>query len=293
MNPALGTMRTPLYFILFAGVAALGFSAVLIRMADAEPLAIAAYRMGGGALLLLPFTGAGVRAAWRACSGRERAVWAGSGAFLALHFALWIESLSHTSVASSVTLATTNPVFAGVGGVLLLGERERANFWLGVLLAVMGGAALAFSDFAGRASTFRGNSLALASAVMASAYMLCGRRLRVRIPVMTYVTACYGLSGVLLFGAALAFGHPLGGYAPDTWLLLLAMILGPTLIGHTSINYALGHLHPGKVALAVVGGPLGATGLAWWPLGEAPTPARLLACAIILTGIVVGGRTAR
>ena len=284
-------MKIPVYFYLFVGVMALGCSAILIRLADAEPLAIAAYRMGGGALLLLPFTRKNIMGAWDALSFREKMVWMGSGIFLAFHFAFWIESLSHTSVASSVVLATTNPIFAGVGGIVLLGEREGRNFWLGVMLAIGGSAILAYSDFVGRADSFWGNFLALSAAVMASAYMLCGRKLRRKIPVATYVTMCYGFSGVLLFGAALILGQPLGGYSHDTWLLLLAMILGPTLIGHTSVNYALGHLYPGKVALAVVGEPLVATGLAWWLLQEVPTSSRFFACSIILVGIVLGGRS--
>lgn len=284
-------MKIPVYFYLFVGVIALGCSAILIRLADAEPLAIAAYRMGGGALLLLPFTAKNAMYVWGVLSLKEKIIWAGSGLFLAFHFAFWIESLSHTSVASSVVLATTNPIFAGIGGVVLLGEREGRNFWLGVVLAIGGSAVLAYSDFVGRDDSFWGNFLALSAAVMASAYMLCGRKLRVKIPVATYVTGCYGFSGILLIGAAFILGQPLGGYSNDTWLLLFAMILVPTLVGHTSINYALGHLHPGKVALAVVGEPLVATALAWWLLQEVPTSSRLFACSIILIGIVLGGRS--
>ena len=284
-------MKIPLYFYLFVGVIALGCSAILIRLADAEPLAIAAYRMGGGALLLLPFTAKNAMYIWGALSLKEKIIWAGSGIFLAFHFAFWIESLSHTSVASSVVLATTNPIFAGIGAVVLLGEREGRNFWLGVVLAIGGSAVLAYSDFVGRDDSFWGNLLALSAAVMASAYILCGRKLRIKIPVATYVTGCYGFSGILLIGAAIILEQPLSGYSNDTWLLLFVMILVPTLVGHTSVNYALGHLYPGKVALAVVGEPLVATGLAWWLLQEVPTSSRFFACSIILMGIVLGSRS--
>ncbi len=286
-------MTIHVYVYLAVGVLALGSSAILIRLADAEPLAIAAYRMAGGALLLLPFTRGSIIAEWNALSGKERTIWAGSGVFLAFHFALWIESLSHTSVASSVVLATTNPIFAGIGGILLLGEREDRNFWLGVMIAVGGSIALAYSDYLGWQGSFWGNGLALSAAVMASAYMLCGRKLRMKIPVATYVTACYGLSGILLVGAASAAGQPLSGFSANTWVLLLAMILVPTLIGHTSINYALGHLRSGKVALAILGEPLVAIGFAWWLLDEVPTHNRFLACLCILAGIALGGRSKR
>ena len=284
-------MKIPVHIYLLVGVTALGCSAILIRMADAEPLAIATYRMVGGALFLFPVTRRNVLDVWRILSYKEKIIWASSGTFLAFHFAFWIESLSHTSVASSVVLATTNPIFAGIGAIILFGENEARNFWLGVAMALGGSVALAYTDFIGWGGSFWGNFLALFSAVMASAYMLCGRKLRKKIPVWTYVTVCYGFSGILLFCAAIILEQPLSGYTNHTWLLLFAMILGPTLVGHTSVNYALGHLHPGKVALAVVGEPIVATALAWWLLQEAPTSSRFLACSVILVGIIWGGRS--
>ena len=70
-------MKIPVYFYLFVGVIALGCSAILIRLADAEPLAIAAYRMCGAALLLLPFTGQSAIGVWKALSSKEKIIWAG------------------------------------------------------------------------------------------------------------------------------------------------------------------------------------------------------------------------
>ncbi|MEE9276686.1 MAG: DMT family transporter, partial [bacterium] len=271
-----------LYGCLAIGVIALGWSAILIRLAEAPPLAIAAYRMAGGAALLLPFTGRRLPAAWRSLTPRERALWLAAAVFLAVHFSLWIKSLSHTSVASSVVLVTTNPVFAGLGGWLLLREREGGALWVGVAFTLLGGLLLVWSDARAWSGSGWGNFLALAGAVMASAYLLCGRRLRGRLPLAPYVTVCYGVSGLLLFAAAWGAGQPLASYSDQTWLLLAAMVLGPTLIGHTSINDALGYMPPGKVALAIVGEPVIATALAWHLLAEALTPERAAAAALIL-----------
>jgi drug/metabolite transporter (DMT)-like permease len=254
---------------LIIGIIALGWSAILIRLADAPPLAIAAYRMLGGAVLLLPFTAQSTFATWRSLPVAHRILWLGSALCLSLHFALWIESLRHTSVASSVVLVTTNPIFAGIGGWLLLGEREGKWFWAGVALTIVGSLMLAWSDAQSWAGSTMGNGLALGGAVMASGYLLFGRKLRGHIALGPYVTLCYGVSGVVLAAGALGTGQPLSGFSGATWALLGVMAIGPTLLGHTSVNYALGHLPPGKVALAIVGEPVVATILAWWqPIRE-------------------------
>lgn len=278
------------YGCLAAGVLVLGWSAVLIRLAEAPPLSIAAWRMAGGAACLLPFAAGALRAEWGRLGPPERALWLASAVFLALHFALWIESLRHTSVASSVVLVTTNPIFAGLGGWLLLGEKERPAFWAGAACALAGGLLLAWSDARAWEGSAWGNLLALGGAVLASAYLLCGRRLRGKVPLLPYVTLCYGLSGALLTGWAWLAGQPLAGFSLETWLLLAAMAAGPTLVGHTAVNFALAHLPPGRVALAILGEPVAAAALAWWLLAEPPTPARAAAGGLILAGIAWGSR---
>ncbi|MEK6711454.1 MAG: DMT family transporter [Nitrospinota bacterium] len=286
-----GASPLRVYGWLAAGVLALGGSAILIRLAEAPPLAIAFYRMAGGALCLLPFAARPLGAQWRALAPPGRGLWLASAVFLALHFALWIESLRHTSVASSVALVTTNPVFAGLGAWFFLGERERPAFWAGAGCAFAGGLLLAWSDARSWEGSAWGNLLALGGAVMASAYLVCGRRLRGgRVPLLPYVTLCYGLSGLLLGGSAWLAGQPLAGYSLRTWLLLAAMTAGPTLIGHTAVNYALAHLPPGRVALAILGEPVAAAALAWWLLAEPLTSARAGAGALILAGIAWGSR---
>lgn len=125
---------------------------------------------------------------------------------------------------------------------------------------------------------------------MMSGYLLCGRVLRARVPLTAYVTLCYGASGLLLALGARAAGQALGPFSAGTWLLLAALALGPTLIGHTSVNYALRHLPSGKVALAIVGEPIVSAALAWWLLAEPLTLERGAAGALLLSGIVVGAR---
>ncbi|MBI1725198.1 MAG: EamA family transporter, partial [Candidatus Tectomicrobia bacterium] len=94
-------------------------------------------------------------------------------------------------------------------------------------------------------------------------------------------------------GAAGLAGQPLAGFSLETWLLLAALAAGPTLLGHTAVNYALAHLPPGRVALAILGEPVAAAALAWGLLAEPLTPARAAAGGLILAGIAWGSRPGR
>ncbi len=93
----------------------------------------------------------------------------------------------------------------------------------------------------------------------------------------------------LAAGAAL----PFGGYAAVTYLMFLLLAVGPQLIGHSSINWALGHLSAPFVSVAILGEPVGATVLAFLLLGEAPAPATLAGGALILAGVYLASRGER
>ncbi len=102
------------YIVLLTGVVSVSFAAVFIRLADAPPLVIAAYRLTIAAGLLIPVTSARARKSLGRPSRRDILLMLLSGLFLALHFALWITSLSYTSIASSVVLVTSHPAFVAI-----------------------------------------------------------------------------------------------------------------------------------------------------------------------------------
>ena len=90
--------------------------------------------------------------------GLGRRAWLGAllgSVFLALHFALWVTSLKYTSVASSVVLVTTNPIFVGVFSWLLFRERQPLALLAGIALSFAGSVVLALGD-GGLAQLFAG-----------------------------------------------------------------------------------------------------------------------------------------
>jgi len=83
---------------------------------------------------------------------------------------------------------------------------------------------------------------------------------------------------------------PLTGFSLLTWLWLALLALFPQIIGHSSLNWSLGHLSATYVSLAVLGEPIGSTILAWVVLDEAPAVTAVVGGVLILAGLVIAGR---
>ncbi len=288
-----------MFAVLAAGVAVMSTASILIRWLQAAgvpSLSIAAWRLGLAALLLAPLVLGRHRAELARLGAREWLLAAAAGAFLAAHFAAWILSLEYTSVASSVALVTTNPIWIGIASWLLFRERLGGAMVLAIGLAIAGSAGVFLADGAGAAPggtrPALGNTLALLGSLTICGYLLIGRALRRSIPLVPYVGVVYAAAAVCLFVAAVAAGAPLGGFPSGAWLLLLALAVGPQLLGHSSFNYALKYLSATLIALAILGEPVGSAALAWWLLGEPVGPVKLGGMALLLAGIFLAARSA-
>ncbi len=276
--------------VLGVGVAALSTASLWIRLCDAPSLVIAAYRLALASAVLVPVELARSRGSVHEL--RDLGWCALSGAFLAVHFATWIASLSYTSVAVSSVLVNTTPLFVAALSWALLGERpDRRTAW-GAAVATAGAGVIGWSSGTGAGGSLAGAALALAGALTLSAYLILGRRVGPGLGTRTYVTWTYGSAAVLLVAAATAAGLSPGPYPRATYAYLLLLALVPQLVGHTAINWALGRMGAATVAVVALGEPVGATILAAALLGETPSPATVAGGALVLAGIwlAAGGR---
>ena len=266
------------------GVVVLSFASVIIRVAPAPSIVIAAGRMAVATLILTPFFWARFPA--RRAEFKGVGLWPVllSGVLLAVHFALWIESLNRTSVASSVVLVAMNPIFAAALSPLILRERISWRIGLAVVLGIIGAAVIAGPQLNSSAVTV-GNLLALGGAACAAGYLMAGRRVRSRLSLLSYIYVVYGIAAVLLLAAMLSTGHSFVGHKWQAYLFIGLLALGPQLIGHTTFNWALRYVPAPTVAMAVLGEPVGTTILAWLILRQAPTAYEAIGGAVICAGI--------
>jgi len=295
MHPAQTETGLRPYVGLSVGVLTVSSAAILIRLAQAgaHSLAVAAWRLVLAALILTPLAVVRARREIRALSKADWGRVLLSGLLLAIHFVCWITSLSMTSVAASVVLMTTHPIFAAVGSYLLLGEPMERGMMVALGVAVAGSGVIALGDVGQGTHRLLGDLLALLGGISAAGYFLIGRRVRTQLSLLGYVYPVYGTAALILLVVLLASGAPPLPESGEPWAWLGLMALGPQILGHSSLNWALRYLSATFVTLATLGEPIGSTLLAWWLLGELPTTAALVGGALILGGIVLASRAER
>jgi drug/metabolite transporter (DMT)-like permease len=216
-----------------------------------------------------------------------------SGVILAVHFYTWIASLSMTSVAASVVLVTTHPLFVGILSHFILKERLSRPMVIGMLIAFVGSFIIGMEDLGQGTHRIMGDLLALVGGLAMALYMLIGRRLRANLSLLGYIFPVYGTAAVVLMAAALLTRPPMWGFAPLTWLWVVLMALFPQILGHSSFNWALAHLPATYVSLTILAEPVGSVLLVWLILREPPTWASAIGGILILGGIVLASRKPR
>jgi drug/metabolite transporter (DMT)-like permease len=300
--------RSTLAFVLLGGILAVSTASIFIKFAQhagASSIVIAAFRLTLASLALAPLALTRYRSELRRLTRREWLLALLSGVFLALHFAVWITSLQYASVASSVVLVSTTPLWVALFAPMVLHERVGAATYIGLALALTGGTVVGLSDactwqagsltcpasatfFGGTA--FLGDFLALSGAWMAAGYMLVGRSLRAKIDLIPYIFVVYGMAAVVLVTIMFWMGKSPLGYSPVTYLWLVLLALVPQLLGHSIFNWSLKYIPVSLVSVTLLGEPIGSTVLAWFILQEQPGWIKIIGAVLILLGIWLSAR---
>ena len=287
-------------FVLALALLGVSLSGPLVRLSHAHPLAIAAWRLAFSLVIIaiaLVFTGEWRQ--WRRLSRREVIIAVGAGGMLALHFWSWNTSITLTSVAASVVLVNTQPVVVALLSVFWLREAPSRRQWIGIGIAMTGALIVASPDFAAGAATatahpraWLGDMLALLGAVTAAIYFVSGRRLRSALDLWAYVGIVYGACLVVLLLLIAVTRAPLAPQASRELAIFAALALGPMLLGHTGLNWALKHSPAYVVNLTLLGEPIGATLIAAMLPGirEVPGPATFIGGAVVFAGVLLTAR---
>jgi drug/metabolite transporter (DMT)-like permease len=283
--------------VLSASLLGISFAGPLTRLSSADPLAIAIGRIAFSLIAigtLLAITGE-----WRQFARLSWFEWflaVGAGAILALHFWSWNASLHLTTIAASTTLVTSlQPGFVALLSIFIAHETPSRRQLVGLAIATLGAISITAPDFLSGAATVAtpnpllGNVLSVGAAAAAAIYMVVGRRLRSRLGAWSYVALVYSAALVTLLCIAAVSGIHVAPQPPRDLLIFVALAVGPMLLGHTGMNWALEHLPAYIVNLTMLGEPVGATILAAVLPGihEIPKWTTLAGGVVILIGFII------
>jgi len=265
------------------GIIGIGTSGPLIAMSTMPVLTLIFWRNLGGSLLTLPF-------ALRHSRDKAGMKWAViAGVVLALHFVGFFLAMRMTTVAAGTALVALQPIFAALF-VKLSGGQIPSTAWLGMIVSFVGVVLVSGVDLQISVKSFLGDLAALVSAALAAVYIIAGSKAQRTLETTTYTTICYFVCSITALPMALIAGNQIFSFSAKEWWILLGLILGAQLLGHSMFNSVLKRVSPAIVSLIVFFEvPVSAVLAAWWldqrpPLGIIPGIVLILAgCILVVT----------
>lgn len=287
-----------LVFGVFCGSTAV----IFIKESTVDPFLLAGYRQLVAAAILLPLFLRDFRRHRAWITPRQMARCIPPGLLLGGHFITWIIGARMTPAVNSSLIVNMIPV--AMPFLLFLMVREKLNLGeiAGTALAVVGLAVLGVTDVNLSAEFFHGDAICFGSMLMVAWYMALARRNRDFPSLWLYIVPLYATGGVFCtlcgltrvdFSAAdsgRALLAALSLVEPRELVIILALGIVPTVMGHSISNYSMKHIRGQVVSLIgqcmfVLSGVL-----AFFQLGEVPGRSFYVAAALVVGGAVVALR---
>ena len=268
------------------GVIGIAMSAIFVKYSQAPSAVTAAYRLLWTVLLMTPavFGKSQVRRELKQLNKKQLIFSCLSGIFLAAHFALWFESLQHTSVASSTTIVCTEVIWVSLGYCLFLKGKLPWKAVAAIGITLLGSVAIAFSD-SGADSHLYGDLLALLGAIATAVYTLIGQSVRKNVSNTVYTYVVYISCAVVLVATCLVQKQNLFAYGFSAPIVGLLLAVFSTILGHSIFSWCLKYFSPSFVSASKLCEPVAAAVMAGFLFGELPRALQLAGGLLILGGV--------
>jgi drug/metabolite transporter (DMT)-like permease len=271
--------------LLLFGIIGIGTSGPVIALSAMPILALIFWRNLGGALLMFFF---GLRTReWLKRESREGIQWAVlAGVALAFHFIGFFMAMRYTTVAAGTALTAMQPIFAAYF-VKRLGGHIPKQAWIGMIISFIGLLIITGVDFQVSQRAFLGDLAAIACAALAALYVMLGSHAQKSISTATYTSTCYFVCAVTALPIALLTQTQIWNFSAREWWLLLALIAGAQILGHTMFNLALKRVSPAIVSLVVFFEVPVSAVLAYWWLDQLPPTGTIPGLLLLLIGCAI------
>lgn len=280
------------FALLLVGVFAGSTAVIMIQACAVHPALLAFYRLAIAVVALAPLFlrdlrrhGAGYNAA---ALGRTVL----PGLMLAAHFITWNLGARQTLAANASLIVNMVPVVMPFLLHFLVREKLTAGEWMATVLAMTGIFVLAGADFHLSPEHFQGDVICFASMLCFALYLAMGRRSRQYASIWLYVVPLYTVAAIACFAASLFYVSPLAIDSTKDLLIVLAMGVLPTVIGHSILNVSMKRLRGQTVSVANLGQFVFAGAMAYYFYDQAPRWTFYASAVLVVTGAVLAVRSA-
>ena len=274
--------------MIVVGVIGISLSSIFVRLSEAPSAVTAAWRLLWTVILMTPAVlgNASVRREMARADKKTFLLSALSGVFLAAHFAVWFESLRHTTVASSTTIVCTEVIWVSLGYCLFLKGRLSKKAVFAIAITLLGSVFIAWADSSAGGFHLYGDFLALLAAVAVAVYTLLGRIIREKTSTTVYTYLCYCACVAALLVVCAVKGHGLLDYGFRAIIVGLLLSLFSTILGHSIFSWCLRYFSPSFVSASKLCEPVISAVLAAFLFAEIPTLMQIFGGMLILGGVL-------
>lgn len=261
-------------------VAAWGIGPIFTKAMTVDTPAIVFYRMLIGAPMMIAM-------AYRTGGALTRDLMrktALPGILFGLSFLSGFASVKMTSIANATLITTVQPILVLFVAPKLFGERIRARQLLysafsmaGVLLVVLAAASTSGAKLSG-------DLMALLNVVIWTVYFILSKKRRVAgVHSWSYLAAVFLWASFFILPFGVVASNDLGAMESLDWVYVVAMAIGPGLVGHGLMTWAQSHVDVTLASLLGLMSPVISTVAAWFVFGESLTPWQIVGAAAVLS----------
>jgi len=288
-----GKSKNRAYLFILIGVLLLGTGPLFVKSVDASGVTIAFYRLLFGSLI---FTIPVLVRKKKEGFGKKTStslIWPILGGLtFALNMALWSVALKYTTTSAVTLLDNTAPVWVGLFGLLVLGEKRGWKYWFGLAAAIAGAAVMIGADmFTGTHAQMTGNIIGIASGIAYAAYLLVTNKARTTQDSLRYSWMISSFGAIALLPITAAVGGFQNPISLQGYFLILLMALSSQVIAWVLVNQALGELPAAISSITLVGQPVVSTILGIIFLNEVPKAIQLAGGICCIWGIIMAQRS--
>ena len=263
-------------------VFAWGIGPIFNKTMSVDPSAIVFYRMVVGAPLMIMMaylTGGGL-----SVDLLKRA--ALPGVLFASSMITGFASVKMTSIANATLITTVQPVLVVFVAPKMFGEKLRPRQILYSLFALVGVLIVVLAAASTSGAHLSGDLLAVANVVIWTSYFVLSKKRRLAgIHSWSFLAAVFTWSAIVVVPYGFIVSHDLGAMTHADWGRIVAMSVGPGIVGHGLMTWAQSHVDVTLLSLLGLMSPVISTALAWLILGQNLTLPQSCGAVVVLVSL--------